>query len=347
MGVIVSSAGASGPLISFTLTGTQGDNGWYRSNVGIAWVVSGMAVSGCVSTTLLSDTNGSTQSCKATDGVVTDTKDVTIKIDRTPPQVTNATPQRAPDANGWYNHPVSFSFSGADAGSGVATCSQATYGGPDNGTAAVGGSCRDKAGNTGSNAFRLSYDATAPVLSAVSVTSAAAADVLHWNSSSPSDTIVLKRAARGNKAQPTLFRGSGASFTDKKIRGGLEYVYSLQAYDQAGNASKPVSAVALPKILTLRKTPYVPRAAAKPVLRWEAVRGASYYHVQLFRGAKRILAAWPSRTQLELPAAWRWAGHHYRLGPGRYRWYVWEGLGQRSFARYRTVGSSAFIVPRR
>ncbi|MDQ2910006.1 MAG: hypothetical protein M3R39_03175, partial [Actinomycetota bacterium] len=192
-----------------------------------------------------------------------------------------------------------------------------------------------------------SYDATAPTLSKVVVTSGAAADIVHWESTSPSDTVVVRRSARGNKAQPTIFRGSAASFTDKKIQSGLEYVYSVQAYDQAANASQPVSKVALPKVLTLRKTPYTPRAASKPVLGWDAVRGASYYHVQLFRGAKRILAAWPSGPELVLPAAWRWAGHRYRLTHGRYRWYVWEGLGRRSFARYRTLGSATFIVPRR
>jgi hypothetical protein len=347
-GVIVSAAAAAGPAISFTLTGTQGDNGWYRSNVGIVWVVSGgMAVSGCVSTTLLSDTPGSTQGCSATDGTITNSSSVTIKIDRTAPQVTAAAAQRAPDANGWYNHPVSFSFSGTDTGSGIAGCSQATYSGPDNGAAAVPGSCRDNAGNEGSNAFGLSYDATAPTLSKVSVKSGAAADIVNWRSTSAADTVVVRRVARGNKAQSTVFRGKAASFADKKVQKGLEYVYSVQAYDQANNASKPVSAVALPKILTLRKTPYVPRAARAPVLRWDAVRGATYYHVQLFRGAKRILAAWPNRAELVLPAAWRWAGHRYSLSPGRYRWYVWEGLGARSFARYRSVGSASFIVPRR
>src|SRR5512133_950258 len=162
-GVIVSTAAAAGPDISYTLTGTTGDNGWYRSNVRIVWVVTdGMATSGCVSTTLLSDTNGSTQSCTAIDANnVTASKSVPIKIDRVAPVVTTAAPQRAPDYNGWYNHPVAFSFSGTDGGSGIASCSQATYGGPDHGSAAVGGSCRDKAGNTGSNAFGLSYDATA------------------------------------------------------------------------------------------------------------------------------------------------------------------------------------------
>ena len=60
-----------------------------------------------------------------------------------------------------------------------------------------------------------------------------------------------------------------------------------------------------------------------------------------------MLAAWPQTHQLGLPLAWKWNGHRYRLRPGHYRWYVWAGLGARVFARYRTIGSAAFIVPRR
>ena len=121
----------------------------------------------------------------------------------------------------------------------------------------------------------------------------------------------------------------------------------MQTIDQAGNGSAIVSVAGLPKVLTLRKLPYVPRAAPRPILRWKAKRGAAYYHVQLFRGSRRILAAWPIAHQLGLPAVWRWAGHRHRLAPGRYRWYVWEGLGPRAFARYRTIGSAQFIVPKR
>jgi hypothetical protein len=346
--VLCSAAGAAGPEISFSLSGTQGDNGWYRSNVGIVWVVNGgMAVSGCQSTTLLADTSGSAQACTATDGTITDSKSVTIRIDKTQPAVTTAAPQRAPDANGWYNHPVSVSFSGTDGGSGIAGCSQATYGGPDNASAAITGSCRDKAGNVGSTAFALKYDATPPALGTVTVTSGAAADVVRWKSSSAGDTVVVRRSARGSKSPATIFSGHGTSFADKRIRDGLEYTYSVQARDEAGNVSSASSAVALPKVLTLRKTPYVPRAARKPILRWQAVRGASYYHVQLFRGTKRIFAAWPNRPRLRLPAQWTWTHHRYRLAPGRYKWYVWAGLGRRSFARYESIGSARFIVPRR
>ena len=90
---------------------------------------------------------------------------VTITIlgpDKTAPTVT-ATPARGPDSNGWYNHALSVGFSGTDATSGIDSCVPSqTYSGPDSANASVSGSCRDRAGNTGTQAFNLNYDATAP-----------------------------------------------------------------------------------------------------------------------------------------------------------------------------------------
>jgi len=46
-----------------------------------------------------------------------------------------------------------------------------------------------------------------------------------------------------------------------------------------------------------------------------------------------------------LKRSWTYAGHRYRLSPGRYRWYVWPGRGPRSANRYgRLLGSSSFIL---
>ena len=96
--------------------------------------------------------------------------------------------------------------------------------------------------------------------------------------------------------------------------------------------------------MTLRNRSYVPRTAGPPVLRLPTVAGASYYHVQLFRHKKRILAAWPLRPQLSLRASWKWAGHSYRLTQGRYSWFAWAGFGRRSAARYKLLGSAYFVV---
>jgi hypothetical protein len=355
LSVLVPAALAASLDVSYTIDGVSGTNGWYRGSSGgnyivIHWHVSdpNATTQGCeLGLKIPGPTTGTTSTCTAQSGSETASKSVTVKIDADPPTGVAASLSRGPDFHGWYNHPVGISWSGSDATSGIAGCSSVIYGGPDGGGASVGGACTDKAGNSAWTAFTLNYDATPPALSKLSVASGADADVVHWSSSSPADRIVVQRAARGSKAAKTVFDGSAPSFADKRIHSGLEYVYWVQAFDQAGNASQKVSVAGLPKVLTLRKTPYIPRAAKKPILRWAAVRGASYYHVQLFRGSKRILALWPSKHEVGLPATWKWAGKRYRLGPGTYRWYVWAGLGKRSFANYKTLGNAQFIVPRR
>jgi hypothetical protein len=290
---------------------------------------------------------GVAKTCTATndDGTTIVTK--TIKIDADPPTGTTGTLGRPPDHNGWYNHAVVVTWNASDATSGIASCSTTTYAGPDRSGAAVTGSCTDNAGNSASASSALNYDATAPVLGKVRVDSKASSDLVRWASTSPSDTVVVQRWARGNeKQQAVLFRGSGTAFADGKVAPGLEYNYAVQTFDQAGNASKRIVVAGLPKVLLLGKTGYVPRAAAKPILRWNRVHGAQYYNVQLYRGTKRVFAAWPAKNQLGLPAGWRWNGKRQRLSPGKYRWYVWAGFGARSFAHYQTVGSAQFIVPR-
>jgi hypothetical protein len=133
---------------------------------------------------------------------------------------------------------------------------------------------------------------------------------------------------------------------DKRIQPGVEYRYSVQTEDQAGNDSRRLSALALPKVVTLRTRGYAPRTAGAPVLQLPGVAGASYYHVQLFRRGTRILAAWPLRPQLALRSSWKWAGRGYRLTQGRYRWFAWAGFGRRSAARYKLLGSAEFVVAR-
>ena len=50
------------------------------------------------------------------------------------------------------------------------------------------------------------------------------------------------------------------------------------------------------------------------------------------------------RTYTRLLRAFE-GGRRYRLTPGRYRWYVWPGLGARSAKRYGSVlGSSSFVI---
>ena len=348
-------ASADPSPISYTIDGIQGTNGWYRGNqygnfVVVTWSINIPYINteGCGPTQVPGPATNASATCRVEQPdeswVTVTTKP--LKIDATPPTGVTAALSRGADFNGWFNHPVGVTWQGSDATSGIATCSTTTYAGPDQTAAPVSGGCTDQAGNFAAAPVSINYDATAPVLSKASVNSRNGSDVVTWKSSSPSDTAVVQRWQRGTKKQPVVFRGAGAGFQDKKVVAGLEYMYAVQTFDQAGNASKRRLVAGLAKIVTMRKLPYVPRVADRPILRWKRVRGAHYYNVQLFRGSKRVYAAWPLTNHLGLPAAWRWSGKKHRLTPGKYRWYVWAGFGARSFARYRTVGSAQFVVPR-
>lgn len=349
--VVVPTSAADPPTITYTIDGIVGTNGWYRgssfgNNVVLRWHVSGATSSTCVTDiTIPGPTTGHIETCSATnpDGTVT-VVTPPIKIDADPPTGVQLQVTRPPDHKGWYNHPLLVTYSGSDATSGIASCPAVNYAGPEGAGVVVKGGCTDNAGNSTITSVTINYDATAPTFSKLSVGSSPDANVVRWTASEPTARIVLRRAPRASTKRVVLYRGIASKFVDKNIEPGIEYVYSLRAVDQAGNESAEATLAGLPKVLTLRRTPYVPRAAPKPILRWGRVAGAQYYNVQLFRGAKRVLAAWPGTHQLGVPGAWKWDGRSYRLRPGHYHWYVWAGFGPRSFAQYRTVGSAEFIV---
>ncbi|MDQ3707570.1 MAG: hypothetical protein M3437_20545, partial [Chloroflexota bacterium] len=161
----------SGPVITKSVTGTEGNNGWYTSNVTVDWTVSdpespnSLQLTGCVDQNITSDQAATTYSCSATSaGGSAPEQSVTIKRDATKPSTT-ATPDRSADHNGWYTHAVTFSFQGTDATSGIASCSaDRIYNGPDGSNLTVNGSCTDNAGNSSDPGVSSSfnYDGTAP-----------------------------------------------------------------------------------------------------------------------------------------------------------------------------------------
>lgn len=85
------------PVFVPQISGSLGNDGWYRSDVNLNWSVtdpeSGIASSsGCNSTTFTTDTAGVKLTCSATNGAgLTSSAQVTIKIDKTPP-VTSGMP---------------------------------------------------------------------------------------------------------------------------------------------------------------------------------------------------------------------------------------------------------------
>jgi len=146
-------------------------SGWHTSNVSITWQYEGGFTNiTCNSLPVTSDTSGVQRTCSVAydaEGQNPYSRTVTIKLDKTPPQVTAATPERAPDSDGWYNRPVAVAFTATDATSGLASCDRPTYA-FDSATAQVTGTCRDTAGNTSAPASAgLKYDATPPTVTAV------------------------------------------------------------------------------------------------------------------------------------------------------------------------------------
>jgi hypothetical protein len=171
------------PTTTASLGGTAGNAPWYRSAVTVTLsATDNTGGSGVAATSYILD-NGAQQTYSApftvsADGVHTVTfwsvdkannaephKQQSISIDATPPTGVTATPERAPDSNGWYNHAVKVTYSGADATSGLASCTSTTYSGPDSGTASVTGTCADTAGNVSAAVpYTFKYDGTKPTL---------------------------------------------------------------------------------------------------------------------------------------------------------------------------------------
>jgi hypothetical protein len=325
--------------------GTPGANGWYTSNVTVNWKIDPLPQSstGCDARTLTADTPGIKLTCSATwPGGTEITVNKTFKIDKTPPAVT-AAPTRAADANGWYNHPLSVSFSGTDATSGRASCSSGSYAGPDNPSAGVSGNCHDNAGNVGSAVFWFKYDATPPTVASITAKNRNRKIDLRWKASPDTQLVEVTRAPglRGAGVS-VIYRGPAASYRDTGLKVGARYHYVVTAIDPANNrAAKSFAATATGALLSPLPSASVGKA---PLLVWAPVRRASYYNLQLMRGGRKILSVWVTRSRFQLRRTWVFNGRRYRLRRGVYHWYVWPGFGLFSAGRYgRLLGGSSFV----
>lgn len=324
---------------------------WQAASVTLRWSWNPggeLSSSGCDTQTFTSDTPppGPSVTCTVTwnDGFAGNT--ARVLVDRTVPVVSSATPARPPDHDGWYNHPVAFAFQGGDGTSGIASCDTVTYSGPGGTGASVTGGCTDLAGNRGLAAFPLEYDATPPAPARVNEAPGNGTIRLSWVAPPDAASVrVLRLAAGGGTPRKTVYRGSGGHATDRRLKNGVRYRYSITVFDQAGNGTTtPASAIPTASKLrplsgTVVHTP--------PRLTWRSVRGADYYNVQLLKGGRKILSAWPHGAHLQLQLTWSYKGKHRRLVPGTYHWYVWPGFGSRSAERYGPrLGGSSFRVRR-
>lgn len=314
-------------------------SGWYAVNVSLTWHVNAPHSDECNNATFTRDGVYQETCLVSADGSNWIPLPVTIRLDKTAPSLTGVAPSRGADTNGWYRSPVDVRFFGDDATSGVAGCSSGTYSGPDAAAAQVVGRCWDRAGNVSApGTFDLRYDATAPSLARVTASGRDHKVRLEWAVPDAVDVELLREGRR------LLSGGPSGAMVDRRLRNGHRYQYVVSATDAAGNTAKrALTVVPGPRLLG-------PRAGVAldhpPLLRWTRIRGADYYNVQVFRGKRKVLSAWPTRPKLRLPAAWRYAGHKRRLKPGRrYRWFVWPGDGARERNEYgRLIGARTFVI---
>jgi hypothetical protein len=324
-------------------------NGWYHQAVPVAFRGSD-AISGirsCTSTSYTGPDSATASvlgTCTDAAGNTSAAAPFTLQYDATGPDITDAVAARKPDRAGWYNRPVAWSFKATDALSGLDQCPPVRVAGGTGAMTLFAGTCSDRAGNVASRVFSLPYDATAPA--APQVATAAGDRRVQLSVSATADTAVLRISRMpGLKGarRSTLYEGPPAGLTDRRVGNRRHYRYVVTAIDEAGNASRRLVRVTPgPHLLAPRGGAGV---TAPPLLEWTRVHRATYYNVQLFRGHRKLLSAWPSSASHQLRPDWRFAGHARRLTPGRYRWYVWPGFGPRSERRFgRLVGRRSFVV---
>ncbi len=336
---------ATAPTVSPSPARGPDANGWYNHSVAVAFAGSDGAsgVDTCTSAEYTGpDAENASLSGSCSDKAGNSASaSFSLKYDGTPPTVT-AAPMRPPDANGWYNRPISLTVNGTDATSKVDSCSGGSYTGPDKADGTIVAVCRDLAGNEASQPVALKFDSTPPKLGKVTVALGSRSATLRWTASPDTASVMVLRRAGKAKKLATVYRGDGKTFVDKKLKDGVRYRYTITGRDAAGNVAT-AAAVATPRALWQPLPGQKLRGA--PVLAWAPVAKADYYNVQIFVKGRKVLSEWPRRTKLKLDRKWTFDGHRYTLAKGRYRWYVWPGFGQRSASKYgKLLGGSFFVV---
>jgi hypothetical protein len=156
--------------------------------------------------------------------------------------------------------------------------------------------------------------------------------------------IVLRGTDAKQAAQTRVYAGTGTSYTDSHFVNGAFHRYQVVALDAAGNASAGVT-VDVPASALLLAPQKGATTHAAPTMRWRGVPGASYYNMQLFRGGRKVLSAWPQRPRWRLARHWTYGNRPQTLAKGSYTWYVWPAFGPRARAAYgQLLGQSSFRV---
>ncbi len=165
------------PTVSYdSVSGTAGDNGWYRSDVDVTFTgaddLSGPVTATKTVTTTSNGTAVTVDSPAFTDNAGNTTAagaatSPAFKIDKNAPNAPTASLNPAANPAGWHNTDVTVTFSdNGDTGpSGVATCTANATVSADTGGQTVSGTCTDMAGNvSAATAVTVKLDKTAPTI---------------------------------------------------------------------------------------------------------------------------------------------------------------------------------------
>jgi hypothetical protein len=283
-------------------------------------------------------------------------------VDTVPPDTTiGSTP---PAVSG--SDSASFGFASTEPGSAflcgldggtVASCSSPqSYSGLSNGAHAFQVTATDAAGNSDPTAAAFSWqvqvfapvDRTPPG-NVRGLTRSVGYGLLEIAWGRPPDVDfdhvrVLLSTSPKKPAGKVVYTGKASRYMNRSFRNGTYYRYSIVSYDHAGNASHGVTAVVAASAL-LRSPRDGSVVHSPPLLGWLAIKKASFYNVQLYYGARKVLSRWPRTARLRLGRTWTYAGQDLRLKKGTYHWYVWPGFGPRLKGRYgQLLGESSFRV---
>jgi hypothetical protein len=170
---------------------------------------------------------------------------------------------------------------------------------------------------------------------------------LRWSRPADSDfdhVNVYVSTSRKTPPRRLVYTGKRQSYADRHFKNGQYYRFLVVSYDRAKNASGGRSVLVPPSALLIS-----PRNGSTirgvPKFRWAAVRGASFYNIQLYRKGQKVLSAWPGKARQSLTRKWSYGGRRYALRRGLYVWYVWPGFGPRTRSRYgQLLGQGTFKV---
>jgi hypothetical protein len=231
-----------------------------------------------------------------------------------------------------------------------------SYGGLGDGHHTFGARATDRAGNTDPTPASYSWQVVTPVPpdttppgSVLELKRKVGYGLLKLAWSLPTDAdfdhveVLRSRGAKG-AARAVVYEGSATGYTDKRFQNGTYYRYEIRSYDHSGNVSPGVGVVVPPSVL-LRSPRNGAVVRVAPLLLWAGVPHASYYNVQVYRGSRKVLSAWPAKAKVKMRRTWVYQGHRFAFRKGVYHWWVWPAFGPRSKAAYgRLLGTGTFVV---